>query len=153
MTIEPISVLGVVIGLAVLYHTYTVASSGDSVLDFLLTACLGGVVVLYSGVDALSMSNTIGTFEAGLAVLGFDGRGTTTLTISNVLLLIAVLYVYLRLQGSEKEISNLNQEIALLRFEIDRKTENSTDTDWSATDQPTKGSDREVEIETDTQRQ
>lgn len=120
----PIHVIGVVAGLALLFQSYRLATDRkEGVFEFLLWVGFGlGLLVISIG-SALTAVDLLGGIENGLALLGFASDTDSVFFISNLVLLFVVFYTYIQLVESRKQLSDLNQEIALLRYDLDQRTD------------------------------
>ncbi|MCU4717696.1 DUF2304 domain-containing protein [Halapricum hydrolyticum] len=119
-----IHVIGIVAGLALLYQSYRlVAARKEGIFEFLLWAGFGvGLLVISIG-SALETVDLLAALEGGLSALGF-ARGTDSIFfVSNLLLLFVVFYTYVQLVESRRQLSDLTQELALLRYDLEQRTD------------------------------
>ncbi|MFW5978130.1 MAG: DUF2304 domain-containing protein [Halohasta sp.] len=122
--LSPIHGIGIVAGLALLYQSYRlVAARKGGVFEFLLWAGFGiGLLVISVG-SALETVDLLNALEGALSTLGF-GRGPESIFfVSNLLLLFLVFYTYVQLVESRRQLSDLNQELALLRYDFEQRTD------------------------------
>lgn len=124
LALSPIHVIGIVAGFALLFQSYRlVADRKEGIFEFLLWVGFGlGLLVISVG-SALTTVDLLGGLEGALAVLGFSPRPASVFFVSNLLLLFMVFYVYTQLVESRKQLSDLNQELALLRYDLDQRTD------------------------------
>ena len=116
--------IGVIAGFALLFQSYRLASDRkEGVFEFLLWVGFGVGLLVVSIGSALTNVDLLGGLENGLALLGFASTTDSVFFISNLLLLFLVFYTYVQLVGSRKQLSDLNQEIALLRYDLDQRTD------------------------------
>lgn len=124
LAIAPIHVVGVVAGLALLYQSYRLVSDRkEGVFEFLLWAGFGVALLVISIGSAITTVDLLGGLEGGMALLGFESGPESVLFVSNLLLLFLVFYSYVQLVESRKQLSDLNQELALLRYDLDQRTD------------------------------
>ncbi|QSG05236.1 DUF2304 domain-containing protein [Halapricum desulfuricans] len=124
LELSPIHGIGVVAGLALLYQSYRlVAARKGSVFEFLLWAGFGIGLLAISIGSALKSVDLLDALEGTLSALGF-GPGTDSIFfVSNLLLLFVVFYTYVQLVESRRRLSDLNQELALLRYDLEQRTD------------------------------
>ncbi|QSG08339.1 DUF2304 domain-containing protein [Halapricum desulfuricans] len=122
--LAPIHGIGAVAGLALLYQSYRlVAARKGSVFEFLLWAGFGIGLLAISVGSALKSVDLLYALEGTLSALGF-GPGTDSIFfVSNLLLLFVVFYTYVQLVESRRRLSDLNQELALLRYDLEQRTD------------------------------
>jgi len=124
LALAPIHVIGVIAGLALLYQSYRLVSDRkEGVFEFLLWAGFGVALLVISVGSALTSVDLLGGLEGGMAILGFARGPESVLFVSNLLLLFLVFYSYIQLVESRKQLSDLNQELALLRYDLDQRTD------------------------------
>ena len=124
LALAPIHVIGVIAGLALLYQSYRLVSDRkEGVFEFLLWAGFGVALLVISVGSALTSVDLLGGLEGGMALLGFARGPESVLFVSNLLLLFLVFYSYIQLVESRKQLSDLNQELALLRYDLDQRTD------------------------------
>ena len=124
LTVSPIHVIGVVAAFALFYQSYRLVNDRkEGIFEFLLWVGFGvGLLVISIG-SALGGVDTLGALENALSLLGFSPRPESVFFVSNLVLLFMVFYVYTQLVESRKQLSDLNQELALLRYDLDQRTE------------------------------
>ena len=120
----PIHGIGIVAGLVLLFQSYRlVAARKEGIFEFLLWAGFGVGLLAISVGSALRSVDLLDGLEGSLSVLGF-GRGPESIFfVSNLLLLFLVFYTYSQLVESRRQLSDLNQQIALLRYDLDQRTD------------------------------
>jgi hypothetical protein len=123
LALSAIHVIGIVAGLALLFQSYRLVNDRkEGIFEFLLWAGFGvGLLVISIG-SALTTVDLLGQIERGLGVLGFSEGPESVFFVSNLLLLFIVFYTYTQLVESRKQLSDLNQELALLRYDLDQRT-------------------------------
>lgn len=124
LALSPIHVIGIVAGLLLLFQSYRLVNERkEGIFEFLLWAGFGiGLLVVSIG-SALTTVDLLGILERGSALLGFAGGTESVFFVSNLLLLFIVFYIYTQLVESRKQLSDLNQELALLRYDLDQRTD------------------------------
>ncbi|QCC51300.1 DUF2304 domain-containing protein [Halapricum salinum] len=124
LALAPIHVIGVIAGLALLYQSYRLVSDRkEGVFEFLLWAGFGVALLVISVGSAITSVDLLGGLEGAMALLGFARGPESVLFVSNLLLLFLVFYSYIQLVESRKQLSDLNQELALLRYDLDQRTD------------------------------
>jgi len=124
LALAPIHVIGVIAGLALLYQSYRLVSDRkEGVFEFLLWAGFGVALLVISIGSAITSVDLLGGLEGAMALLGFARGPESVLFVSNLLLLFLVFYSYIQLVESRKQLSDLNQELALLRYDLDQRTD------------------------------
>jgi hypothetical protein len=124
LALSPIHVIGIVAGLLLLFQSYRLVNERkEGIFEFLLWAGFGiGLLVVSIG-SALTTVDLLGILERGSVLLGFAGGTESIFFVSNLLLLFIVFYIYTQLVESRKQLSDLNQELALLRYDLDQRTD------------------------------
>jgi len=124
LALAPIHVIGVLAGLALLYQSHRLVSDRkEGVFEFLLWAGFGVALLVISVGSAITSVDLLGGLEDGMGLLGFASGPVSVLFVSNLLLLFLVFYSYVQLVESRKQLSDLNQELALLRYDLDQRTD------------------------------
>jgi len=124
LALAPIHVIGALAGIALLYQSYRLVSDRkEGVFEFLLWAGFGVALLAISIGSAITTVDLLGGLESGMALLGFARGPESVLFVSNLLLLFLVFYSYVQLVESRKQLSDLNQELALLRYDLDQRTD------------------------------
>jgi hypothetical protein len=124
LSLAPIHVIGVLAGLALLFQSHRLASDRkEGVFEFLLWVGFGVGLLVVSVGSALTNVDLLGGLENALGLLGFASETDSVFFISNLLLLFVVFYTYVQLVESRKQLSDLNQEIALLRYDLEQRTD------------------------------
>lgn len=122
LELSPIHVIGVVASLALLYKSLRlVRDRKEGIFEFLLWTGFGiGLLVVSIG-SALTSVDILDISDRVLATLGFNIGRDGLFFVSNLLLLFIVFYTYVQLVESRKQLSELNQEVALLRYEMEQR--------------------------------
>lgn len=122
LELSPIHVIGVVASLALLYKSLRlVRDRKEGIFEFLLWTGFGiGLLVVSIG-SALTSVDILDISDRVLATLGFNIGRDGLFFVSNLLLLFIVFYTYVQLVESRKQLSELNQEVALLRYEMKQR--------------------------------
>lgn len=116
--LRPIHVIGMVLALTMFYQSIRLVQSGKgSIFEFLLWSCFGVVLFALSLGDLLTLLRVYEALEVILAALGFGSGFTGLLVLSNLALLMMLFYTFVKVKTNQKELYDLNQEIALTRFE------------------------------------
>jgi hypothetical protein len=119
--LRPIHVIGMVLALTMFYQSFRLVQSGKgSIFEFLLWSCFGAVLFALSLGDVVTLLRVYEAIEVVLAVLGFGSGLTGLLVLSNLALLMMLFYMFVKVKTNRKELYDLNQEIALNRFDNDR---------------------------------
>lgn len=130
MTFEftPIHVVGVAAGLALLYKSVSlVRSRKEGIFEFLLWAGFGVALLAISVGSALSSVDVLGVLVGALGVLGLNVGLASVSFLANLALLFVVFYTYVQLVESRRRLSDLAQEVALLRYELDDRLDDRDD--------------------------
>lgn len=122
LAISPIHVIGVLAGLALLYQSIRlVRDRKESIFEFLVWSGFGVGLLALSVGSALESVDVLDTVETLLSTLGFNIGRISILFVSNLLLLFLVFYAYTQIVESRKQLSDLNQEVAILRYEMENQ--------------------------------
>lgn len=130
MTFEfsPIHVIGVGAGLALLYKSILlVRQRKEGIFEFLLWAGFGVALLAISVGSALSTVNVLGALVGALGALGLNVGLASISFLANLALLFVVFYTYVQLVESRRQLSDLAQEVALLRYEFDQRLDDRDD--------------------------
>lgn len=128
VALSPIHVIGVVASVALLYQSYRLARSHkEGLFEFLLWTGFGVALLVLSVGSALTSVDVLQIIENGLALLGFNVGRDSVFYVSNLLLLFLVFYMYTLVAESRQQLSDLNQELALLRYEMERDASGDRD--------------------------
>lgn len=124
LALSPIHVIGIVAGLALLLQSYRLVNDRkEGIFEFLLWAGFGVGLLVVSVGSALTTVDLLAILQRGSELLGFGGGTESIFFVSNLVLLFIVFYTYTQLVESRKQLSDLNQELALLRYDLDQRTD------------------------------
>lgn len=122
--VAPIHVVGFAAGLALLYKSASlVRDRKEGVFEFLLWSGFGLALLAISVGSALTAVDARASLVGLLTALGFNLGTESVFFVSNLLLLFIVFYTYVQLVESRKRLSDLAREVALLRYELDDRSE------------------------------
>lgn len=123
--LAPIHLTGAVISIALMYQSFRlVRKRKESVLEFLLWSGFGMALLVLSLSSAVTVQGTLNYLEKFLAAFGFKTgvNGVFTLAILGILLML--FYTYVNTKTNRKIIFDLNQELALFRYESESNRTN-----------------------------
>lgn len=114
MTYSLVNVLAVLVGIAFLWNAYLIVGRGREDLALLaLSLVLGGGLIFVAIFP--------NTFEVVATVLGLEWKARAMLVLSNLTLFVVVTYLFDRLGRLSERVSTLNEEMSLLRAELDER--------------------------------
>lgn len=124
---DPIHLIGVLVAVALFYQSIQlVQKRKESVLEFLLWTGMGGVILILSVSSAVTVLGILDAIQVILAAMGFQSGRDGVFVLAILSLLLLLFYTYINAKTNRKELADLNQEIALLRFECRKQRENDT---------------------------
>ncbi len=125
---SPIHVIGVGAGLALLYKSVRlVRERKEGIFEFLLWAGFGVALLAISVGSALSTVDVLGVLVGALGALGVNVGLASVSFLANLALLFVVFYTYVQLVEGRRQLSDLAQEVALLRYELDERLDDRDD--------------------------
>lgn len=118
LNIAPIHVIGLLISVGLFYQSVNlVRKRKESVFEFLLWSGFGVVLLLLSLGSSVTVVGALDLISEVLALLGFRSGTNGIFVLSILALLLMLFYTYVNAKNNRKEIYDLNQQIALLRYE------------------------------------
>lgn len=119
-----IHLIGLLVGSTLLYQSYRLVDERkEGIFEFLFWTFFGLGLLAISLGSALSTVNVLRALERSVGALGLAQSVDSIFFISNLSLLFIIFYTYTQLVESRKQISDLNQEVALLRYEFDQQSD------------------------------
>ena len=118
MTVEysAVNAITFLVGLVFLVNGYRLVRQGrEDMFLFLLSAVVG------SGLLVVAVFPNV--FEVVAALLGLDWKARAILVIANLTLFVLVVYLVSRLAELHNAISRLNEEVSLLKTELEESDE------------------------------
>jgi len=117
---QPINLLGILIAIGLIYQSLRlVRNRKESVLEFLLWSVFGTGLLILSIIGGISENLISGATDFALESLGVDSGPDGIFVLSIIGLMLMLFYTYISAKTNEQQIQDLNQEIALLRYEMD----------------------------------
>jgi len=121
LDIAPIHVIGFIISIGLFYQSIKlVQRRKESVLEFILWSGFGIVILILSLGGAVTVVDTLQFSKYFFSLLGFRSGTNGILVLSILVLLLVIFYTYINVKNNRKEIYDLNQEIALSRYEKEK---------------------------------
>lgn len=118
LDLDPINFIGAGIALALLYQSVRlVRKRKESVFEFLLWAGFGGALLVFSLAQTVTVLGAFDAIGIMLEWLGFNGGLDGVFALAILGLLLLLFYTYVNAKTNRKHLYDLNQEIALMRFE------------------------------------
>jgi len=120
--LAPIHVIGFLISLALFYQSTRLLSKGkENVFEFLLWIGFGvGILVLSIG-SSVTVLGVLDKIQFLLEILGFQSGQDGIFVLAILGLLLMLFYTYINAKTNRQDIYNLNQELALLRYELQQQ--------------------------------
>lgn len=116
---EPIHFIGAIISIALFYQSYRlVKKRKESVFEFLLWASFGTVLLILSISSAVTVLGVFDAFRYLLYLLGFESGRDGIFVLAILGLLLMLFYTYVNVKTNRKDLYDLNQEVALLQYEL-----------------------------------
>jgi len=116
-----VNLLSLVVGLAFLTNGYIIVRSERESLElFMLSLLLGAGLIVVAIVPNV--------FEIVARLLGLEWKARAILVISNLTLFVAVTYLLNRIGQMYDRLSRLNEELSLLRSELEEHQLQTEDT-------------------------
>ena len=109
-----IKLLGIIIGAYYLYKSYDLIVNKKEDVRLLILWVVAGIALI-----SVSINPNIVYYLSGL--LGMSYRGNMIFAVGILLTYILILTVFDYNRKLNREISKLNEEIAMLRYEIEKK--------------------------------
>ena len=126
--LAPIHIIGFSISLLLFYQSIRlVQSQKESILEFVLWTTFGIAVFSLSLGQFITQISVVSWIDGWLTVLGFENGPNGIFTIAILGLLLTLFYTYTISKTNEEKISELNRELALLRYEQSQKMQTTTD--------------------------
>jgi len=116
---NPIHYIGILVSVLLVYKSYKLVRSGkENVLEFLVWLCFGLGIFALSVSTAFRVFNTLEWFQAMLAFLGFRSGRDGVFVVAILGLMLLLFYTYANAKSNQKRVSDLNQKVALLKYEV-----------------------------------
>lgn len=116
MEYTTVNLVTLLVGLAFLYNGYRLTKTGrERLVLFVFSAIIGlglVIVALFPGI-----------FEFIALLLGLEWKARAILVVSNLTLFVIISYLFSRLAEMYQHISRLNEEVSLLRTELENERE------------------------------
>mgnify|MGYP000392145314 CR=1 FL=1 len=155
--VVPIHVIGLAVSLLLLYQSVRlVRSHRENIFEFVMWAFFGTVLLVYTVARMVTTVDVIGEINRFLKSLGFGSGERGLLVLSVISLFLVVFYTYTMVKTYHREMTDLQQELAIARYEIEQlsdergpsdgntdrdETDGGTDRDETGRGGPRRGSD------------
>lgn len=114
-----IHIIGVLVAVALFYQSIQlVQKRKESVFEFLMWTGMGSAILILSVSSAVTVLGILDTIQVILSVLGFQSGRDGIFVLSLLSLLLLIFYTYVNAKTNRKQLNDLNQEIAILRYEV-----------------------------------
>lgn len=125
--LEPFHYVAVAVSVLLFYQSVRlVRTRKENLFEFLVWVSFGVGILLYSIASAVESIELLGYFNGTLRSLGFGNEWRGLFAISIVALYLVVFYTYTIVKTTDRRMADLQQEIALLRYELERDREDVT---------------------------
>jgi hypothetical protein len=119
--VVPIHVIGLAVSLLLLYQSVRlVRSRRENIFEFVMWAFFGTVLLVYTIARMVTTVDVIGHINAFLRSLGFGSGERGLLVLSVISLFLIVFYTYTMVKTYHREMTDLQQELAIARYEIEQ---------------------------------
>lgn len=116
--IAPIHVVGVLVAIALFYQSFKlVRTRKESTFEFLLWTGFGTAILFLSLESMVTTVDLTEFLRDGLRVLGFESGMNGILTVAILAILLMLFYTYVNAKNNRKDIYDIDQELAILRYE------------------------------------
>lgn len=114
--IEPVNIVTFVVGFGLLFNSYSLLVQGREDIALVLLSFVVGIGLIVVAVFP-------GGFGIIAPIIGLEIKTRAMLIISNLTLFVVVVYLLNRTGGLQNEVSKLNEEMSLLKHDIDERDE------------------------------
>lgn len=111
-----VNIVTLVVGLGLLFNSYSLIVQGREDIALVLLSFVVGLGLLVVAVFP-------GGFEIIAPIIGIEIKARAMLIISNLTLFVVVVYLLNRTGGLQNRVSKLNEELSLLKHDIDERDE------------------------------
>lgn len=119
--IVPIHVIGLAVSLLLLYQSVRlVRSHRENIFEFVMWAFFGTVLLVYTVARMVTTVDVIDEINRFLKSLGFGSGERGLLVLSVISLFLIVFYTYTMVKTYYREMTDLQQELAIARYEIEQ---------------------------------
>lgn len=119
---EPIHFIGAAISIALFYQSYRlVKKRKESVFEFLLWATFGTILLVLSISSAVTVLGVLEGVRNLLYLLGFESGRDGIFVLAILGLLLMLFYTYVNVKTNRKDLYDMNQEVALLKYELQKR--------------------------------
>lgn len=120
IVIEPFHFVGATVSLLLFYQSLRlVKTRKENLFEFLVWVTFGVGILLYTVASALEGVELLGHINGLVTALGFGNEWRGLFAISIVALYLVVFYTYTLVKTTDRRLADLQQEIALLRYELE----------------------------------
>jgi len=128
--VVPIHVIGLAVSLLLLYQSVRlVRSHRENIFEFVMWAFFGTVLLVYTVARMVTSVNVIENINAFLRSLGFGTGERGLLVLSVISLFLIVFYTYTMAKTYHREMTDLQQELAIVRYEIEQLRDDVAESD------------------------
>lgn len=119
---DPIHAIGIIIALALFYQSARlVRKRKESVFEFLLWTSFGFVLLVLSVGSALTTISMREQVQSVFNFVGFSSGFEGLFVLAILGLLLMLFYTYINAKTNRNKLYDLNQELALLRYEMQKR--------------------------------
>lgn len=111
-----VNIVTVLVGLGLLFNSYSLLMQGREDVALVSLSFVVGLGLVVVGAFPNS-------FEVVATVIGLELKARAILVISNLTLFVVVIYLLNRTGGLQNRVSKLNEELSLLKHDIDERDE------------------------------
>lgn len=116
---DPIHVIGVGVSVVLFYQSIRlVQKRKENVLEFLLWSGMGSIILILSLSSVVTVLGILDAIQLVLEGLGFQSGRDGIFVLAILSLLMLLFYTYINAKTNRKQLHDLNQEVALLRYEL-----------------------------------
>jgi len=128
--VVPIHVIGIATSFVLLYQSFRLARAGkENVLEFLLWTSFGVGLLFYTLARVFTNLDIVSHIDAFFLSLGFGTGERGLLVLAIISLYLLVLYTYTLTKTNHEQLTDVQQELALLRYEIEELSDDLPDAD------------------------
>ncbi|WP_246986325.1 DUF2304 domain-containing protein [Halorientalis marina] len=111
-----VNALSVLVGVVFLWNGYAIVARGREDLVLLGMSLIVGAGMIFVGIFP-------NVFEVIAGLLGLELKARAILVVSNLVLFVVVTYLFNRIGQLADRVSRLNEDVSLLRAELDERDE------------------------------
>jgi hypothetical protein len=124
----PIHIFGFVVSGILFYQSFRLLREGkETILEFLFWSGFGTAILVFNFGSALRHPGLLETIHGVLSGLGFKSGMNGVFALATLGILMMVFHIYIETKTNKKEMYELNQEVALLRYQLDQKQDTDQD--------------------------